>query len=110
MDTADLLIEEIKTKIKSMKSIRDRVINLLENYPKARNSDKYLQYKYWTIWDEVQTMDQWLEKATDPETLRRSRQLVQDPTSRHYRKDLCATKEVDEARNQEQFQWLDFVK
>lgn len=87
------------------KTIKQKVEKILESYPKARNSDRFLQYKYWTVIDNIYTLDDWLQRATDAETIRRSRQLIQNE-----REDLRATQEVQEERFQKQFEFLNFVK
>lgn len=66
--------------------VKSNVAFILENYPKARNCDKYLTLKYWEIFDKLPLNDTSLVKdfkfafvnnSTSTESIRRSRQLLQ---------------------------------
>jgi hypothetical protein len=70
--------------MKKKRTIRDNVEEILRDYPYTRNSDKKLIIKYWEIVDKISmnSIDEFLHgfmvKATNPESIRRARQLIQE--------------------------------
>ncbi len=64
-------------------SVEDRVKFILERHPEARNDDLYLIILYWRYFDELGRYIRFvpyeiIRKATRPETIRRTRQYVQN--------------------------------
>jgi len=94
-----------KLSMENLNTIKSKVENLLEKLPETRNSDKLLQHYYWTTYDNVTDLNNWLSRATDPESIRRCRQKIQEE-----RPDLKANLEVQEARYQKQESFLNFVQ
>lgn len=73
-------LEELR---KRYPTVEDRVIYILERYPEARNDDLYLIILYWRYFDELGKYIRFvpyevIKKATRPETIRRTRQYVQN--------------------------------
>ena len=64
-------------------TVEDRVMYLLERFPRARNNDTYLLILYWRYFDEIGDYILYIpyeviERATKPETVRRTRQYIQN--------------------------------
>ena len=52
---------------------------LLEENEKLRSSDKMLMLHYWRVYDNIHNLDfDFISKATHPETIRRTRQKIQE--------------------------------
>ena len=75
-------------------TIKDNVEQLLSEDEKCRNIDLYLILKYWQKYDNLQVDLSIFDKLTNSETIRRSRQNIQnedelyiptDPVIRAYR-------------------------
>ena len=74
---------------RSVNKVYEKVIHVLTNYPTARGNDKELIWRVWTIFDGAdeilpddvrERFERWLlsDAATTPETIRRTRQAVQE--------------------------------
>jgi hypothetical protein len=69
--------------LEKKKSIRQNVEAIMREYPDTRNDDKLLILTYWNLFDKI-VKDQMvspidvLDKATSTESIRRSRQLIQE--------------------------------
>ena len=87
-----------------METIKQKVTHLLEKFPETRNSDKLLQHWFWTTYDNVTDLNNWLSRATDPESIRRCRQKIQEE-----REDLRSVPEVQEAKDLKQMEMFNFV-
>lgn len=62
------------------KKVKENVLTLLEEIPDTRNSDRLLMIKYWERFDEISFdnfSEEFIQKATQPESIRRSRQSIQ---------------------------------
>lgn len=61
--------------------IKEVVISVLQKHERARNNDRFLQFCVWNmeglIKNKAITWDAYM-RATDPETIRRTRQKVQE--------------------------------
>ena len=73
-------LEELRRRYPTVES---RVLFILERYPEARNDDLYLIILYWRLFDELGRYIRFvpyevIKKATRPETIRRTRQYIQN--------------------------------
>jgi hypothetical protein len=63
------------------RTVRQNVEAILSGSIKARNNDKHLMMIYWKVIDGIdfnKFQYEFAEKATSPESIRRSRQLIQE--------------------------------
>jgi hypothetical protein len=74
-------------------NLYDKVKKLLELYPEARNSDKFLVQKFWQMHDGVFVSIEDIMKATSSESITRARRKAQE---QHH--ELRASKEIFEQR------------
>lgn len=74
---------------KSINTAYEKVVHILANHEEARGNDKLLIYLVWTICDggdeilrsgDVERIKKWLlsDATTSPETIRRTRQAIQE--------------------------------
>lgn len=60
--------------------VREQVAFLMDNIPQTRNDYLYLLLSYWQVFDDIQIPEQVvkeiIQKATQPETISRSRRKV----------------------------------
>lgn len=64
-----------KDVVESLKSVKKKVQFILQEYPETRNNDNLLCSIYWREIDHVYDLDR-LKYATSAEAIRRSRQLI----------------------------------
>ncbi len=88
-----------------LRTIKQRVENIMVQIPETRGSDKLLQLYYWGHYDGVKINKQDFMKCTDSESIRRSRQKVQSE-----RNDLDPVEEVKHGRDNKQLDFFDFAK
>jgi len=85
--------------LKDYKRAKNRVRMMLEKYPEARNSDKELITRYYEyfFYQGLATFRQMVEKMPNFESIRRSRQKIQQENP-----ELRSDRQVEQARKKEE--------
>jgi len=75
--------------LKKLKTVKERVEWLLENFPETRNDDLYLTILYWRYFDKKMSKYikyipyEVIKQAIRPETIRRIRQKIQNEEGKY---------------------------
>ena|SRR5690348_16290950 len=63
--------------LSNIKTVKDKVQYLLENYPELRNKDyNYLVAKYWSVFNDIQVSPEFIAKLEQVETISRCRRKL----------------------------------